>query len=118
MNYISEQRNKFWFLFHVIVKYPKLEITHFFILANLKKRLILLIPDSAQLKEDGVKISAQFLRFTTEGWWLSTILSGVPSSMEIINLYQGMIDGSASKPALRQDTSYMAEKTCHDIATY
>ena len=34
------------------------------------------------------------------------------------NLYQGMGDGSASKPALRQDTGYMIEKTYHDIAPY
>ena len=27
-------------------------------------------------------------------------------------------DGSARKPALRQDTGYMVEKTYHDIATY
>ena len=31
---------------------------------------------------------------------------------------QGMIDGSASKPALRQDTGYMVEKTYLDIAPY
>ena len=31
-------------------------------------------------------------------------------------IIQGMVDGSASKPALRQDTSYMVEKTYHDIA--
>ena len=31
---------------------------------------------------------------------------------------QGMVDGSASKPALRQDTGYMVEKTCLDIAPY
>ena len=31
---------------------------------------------------------------------------------------QGMIDGSASKPALRQDTGYMVEKTYHDVAPY
>ena len=29
-----------------------------------------------------------------------------------------MVDGSASKPALRQDTSYMVEKTYQDIAPY
>ena len=29
-----------------------------------------------------------------------------------------MVDGSASKPALRQDTKYMVEKTYHDIAPY
>ena len=32
-------------------------------------------------------------------------------------LTQG-IDGSARKPALRQDTGYMVEKTYHDIAPY
>ena len=31
---------------------------------------------------------------------------------------QGMVDGSARKPALRQDTGYMAEKTYLDIAPY
>ena len=34
----------------------------------------------------------------------------------VIQLSQGMVDGSASKPALRQDTGYMVEKTYHDIA--
>ena len=29
-----------------------------------------------------------------------------------------MVDGSASKPALRQDTGYMVEKTYLDIAPY
>ena len=33
-------------------------------------------------------------------------------------LSQGMVDGSASKPALRQDTGYMVEKTYPDIAPY
>ena len=33
-------------------------------------------------------------------------------------LQQGKVDGSASKPALRQDTGYMVEKTYHDIAPY
>ena len=32
------------------------------------------------------------------------------------DLEQGIVDGSASKPALRQDTGYMVEKTYHDIA--
>ena len=32
--------------------------------------------------------------------------------------YQGMVDGSARKPALRQDTGYMVEKTYIDIAPY
>ena len=31
---------------------------------------------------------------------------------------QGMVDGSASKPALRQDIGYMVEKTYLDIAPY
>ena len=31
---------------------------------------------------------------------------------------QGMVDGSASTPALRQDTGFMVEKTHHDIAPY
>ena len=31
---------------------------------------------------------------------------------------QGMVDGVASKPALRQDTGYMVEKTYLDIALY
>ena len=33
-------------------------------------------------------------------------------------LEQGMLDGSAAKPALRQDTGYMDEKTYLDIAPY
>ena len=33
-------------------------------------------------------------------------------------LIQGIVDGSASKPALRQHTGYMIEKTYHDIAPY
>ena len=36
----------------------------------------------------------------------------------IIYNIQGIVDGSASKPALRQDTGYMVEKTYHDIAPY
>ena len=31
---------------------------------------------------------------------------------------QGMVDGSASKPALRHDTSYMVEKTYPAITSY
>ena len=31
---------------------------------------------------------------------------------------QGMVDGSASKPALRQDTGYMVEKTYLDISSF
>ena len=33
-------------------------------------------------------------------------------------IVHGMVDGSAFKPALRQDTGYMVEKTDHDIAPY
>ena len=33
-------------------------------------------------------------------------------------ILQGMVDGSASKPALRQDTGYMVEKTYLDIDPY
>ena len=35
-----------------------------------------------------------------------------------ISYIQGMVEGSASKPALRQDTGYMVEKTYLDIAPY
>ena len=34
------------------------------------------------------------------------------------SVLQGMVDGSASKPALRQDTGYMVEKTYYEIAKY
>ena len=39
-------------------------------------------------------------------------------SLLAINIKQGMVDSSASKPALRQDTGYMVEKTYYDIAPY
>ena len=39
-------------------------------------------------------------------------------SDSIVKLLKQGIDGSARKPALRQDTGYMVEKTCHDIAPY
>ena len=35
-----------------------------------------------------------------------------------ISLLQGMVDGSASKPVLVQDTGYMVGKTYPDIAPY
>ena len=38
--------------------------------------------------------------------------------LRVLELLQGMVDGSASKPALRQDTGYMVEKTYPDIAPY
>ena len=40
------------------------------------------------------------------------------SSWKKKHLIQGMVDGSASEPALRQDTGYMVEKTYLDIAPY
>ena len=50
---------------------------------------------------------------------LKTIWIFVWSSIIVhYNLQQGMVDGSASKPALRQDTGYMVEKTYLDIAPY
>ena len=33
-------------------------------------------------------------------------------------MQQGLVDGSISKPALRQDTGYMVEKTYLDVAPY
>ena len=35
-----------------------------------------------------------------------------------IKFVQGMVNGSASKPPLRQDTGYIVEKTYYDIAQY
>ena len=35
-----------------------------------------------------------------------------------MKLAQGMVDGSASKPALRQEPGFMVEKTYLDIAPY
>ena len=36
----------------------------------------------------------------------------------VTKLRQGMVDGSAAKPALRQDTGYMVEIPYLDIAPY
>ena len=36
----------------------------------------------------------------------------------LVKYIQVMVDGSASKPVLRQDTGYMVEKTYLDIAPY
>ena len=33
-------------------------------------------------------------------------------------IIQGMVDGSASKPALRQDTDFIVEKTYYDVTPY
>ena len=48
---------------------------------------------------------------------MSTNLVGC-CKIDYIYYIQGMVDGSASKPALRQDTGYMVEKTYFDIAPY
>ena len=32
----------------------------------------------------------------------------------MVNILQGIVDGYASKPAFRQDTGYMVEKTYHE----
>ena len=46
-------------------------------------------------------------------------LSGyLPRGSFLNKILQGMVDGSASKPALRQDTGYMVEKSYYDIAQY
>ena len=37
---------------------------------------------------------------------------------DIFKISQWMVDGSASKPALRQDTGYMVEKTYYEITQY
>ena len=37
------------------------------------------------------------------------------SNIIFLNLRQGMVDGSASKPALRQDIGYMVEKTYDEV---
>ena len=50
--------------------------------------------------------------------YISEIAHGQNLSIANKNITQGMVDGSASKPALRQDTSYMVEKTSPDIAPY
>ena len=42
----------------------------------------------------------------------------ISTFLSVTVLVQGMVDGSASKPALRQDTGYMVEKTYLDIAPF
>ena len=39
-------------------------------------------------------------------------------SGELVELEQGIVDGSATKPALRQDNGYMVENTYHNISPY
>ena len=41
-----------------------------------------------------------------------------PAELRLENTETQGIDGSARKPALRQDTCYMVEKTYHGIAPY
>ena len=49
---------------------------------------------------------------------MSSILSvSIKHALNKKNI-QGMVDGSASKPVLKQDTGYMVEKTYLDIAPY
>ena len=48
-----------------------------------------------------------------EGWKNTKLYS-----LSLPHIEQGMVDGSASKPALRKNTGYMVEKTYHDIAPY
>ena len=48
--------------------------------------------------------------------WTVTVTTGIYYCFKKFVL-QG-IDGSERKPALRQDTGYMVEKTSHDIAPY
>ena len=45
-------------------------------------------------------------------------MSWIRHGRRVKQMLQGMVDGSASKPALRQDTGFMVEKTYHDIAPY
>ena len=47
-----------------------------------------------------------------------TLSALLPTLLKYNNITQGIVDGSASKPALRQDTGYMVEKTFPDIAPY
>ena len=50
-----------------------------------------------------------------------SVLSAITGSIEPLvytKVIQGIVDGSASQPALRQDTGYMVEKTYYDIAPY
>ena len=46
------------------------------------------------------------------------MLARMPTFDLVGVLAKVMVDGSASKPALRQDTGYMVEKTYTDIPPY
>ena len=58
-------------------------------------------------------MSGQFF-FTLFGIIVNSHNKSFPTLHDI----QGIVDGFASKPALRQDTGYMVEKTYLDIAPY
>ena len=49
-------------------------------------------------------------------WWHRD--SNARSNRDFWKILQGIVDGSASKPALVQDTGYTVEKTYNDIAPY
>ena len=54
---------------------------------------------------------------STQGYHQTSAGVGL-GTVELASTIQGMVDGSASKPGLRQDTGYMVEKTYLDIAPY
>ena len=54
----------------------------------------------------------------TEGFKLYSFIHWTGILVKKKIYIQGMVNGSASKPALRQDTGYMVEKTYLDIAPY
>ena len=71
---------------------------------------------SSESPEDIIASEVKILTNETEN---CTKLKGnfTTGLLEKNNITQG-IDGSARKPALRQDTGYMVEKTYLDIAPY
>ena len=52
-----------------------------------------------------------FLPYTS-----TTVLTILTTPIVSIFIPQGIVDNSASKPALRQGTGYMVEKTYYDMA--
>ena len=50
--------------------------------------------------------------------WILVLVSVKVTTVSDRALRQGMVDGSASEPVLRQDTGYMVEKIYYDIAQY
>ena len=57
-------------------------------------------------------------RLGTLGWVEGEAKFEVTKYKVVYYVPQGMVDGSASKPALIQDTGYMVEKTYLAIAPY